>query len=73
VDGGHCVAAPPTATVTFTGPSMSSARVIARPTSANGEQNFNAPISAALLLNGNLVVGNADQDLTPNHVVVSKL
>jgi hypothetical protein len=45
---------------------MSSARVIARPTSANGEQNFNAPISAALLLNGNLVVGNADQDLTPN-------
>jgi hypothetical protein len=27
---------------------------------------LNAPISAALLLNGNVVVGNADQDLTQN-------
>jgi len=66
VNGGDCAAAAPTATATFTGPSMSSARVIASPTSPNGGQQFNAPISAALLLNGNLVVGNADQDLTPN-------
>jgi hypothetical protein len=45
---------------------MSSASVIAGPSSPNGGQQFNAPISAALLLNGNVVVGNADQDLTPN-------
>ncbi len=66
VNGGSCSAAPPTATPTFSGPSMSSASVIAGPGSANGGQQFNAPLSAALLLNGNLVVGNADQDLTPN-------
>ena len=65
VNGGNCSAAPPTATPTFTGPSMSSVRVIASPSSPNGGQ-FNAPLSAALLLNGNVVVGNADQDLTPN-------
>ncbi len=67
VNGGKCTAGPPTATVTFSGPSMSSAKIIASPASPNGGQQFNAPISAALLLNGNLVVGNADQDLTPNH------
>jgi hypothetical protein len=66
VNGGNCSAAPPTATPTFSGPSMSSASVIAGPNSANGGQQFNAPLSAALLLNGNLLVGNADQDLTPN-------
>jgi hypothetical protein len=66
VGGGDCSAAPPTAKPTFSGPSMSSATVIASPASPNGGQSFNAPISAALLLNGNLVVGNADQDLTPN-------
>jgi hypothetical protein len=66
VDGGNCAAAAPTAKASFSGPSMSSARVIASPTSPNGGQQLNAPISAALLLNGNLVVGNADQDLTPN-------
>jgi hypothetical protein len=66
VNGGNCSAAPPTAAPTFTGPSMSSASVIATPSSPNGGQQFNAPISAALLLNGNVVVGNADQDLTPN-------
>jgi hypothetical protein len=66
VSGGDCTASPPTATPTFTGPSMSSATVIASPSGPNGGQQFNAPISAALLLNGNLVVGNADQDLMPN-------
>jgi hypothetical protein len=66
VNGGDCSAAPPTATPTFAGPSMSSASVIASPSSPNGGQQFNAPISAALLLNGNVVVGNADQDLTLN-------
>jgi hypothetical protein len=66
VNGGNCSAAPPTAIPTFTGPSMSSASVIASPSSPNGGQLLNAPISAALLMNGNLVVGNADQDLTQN-------
>jgi hypothetical protein len=65
VNPGDCSASPPTAIPTFTGPSMSSASVIASP-SSNGGQQFNAPISAALLLNGNVVVGNADQDLMPN-------
>jgi hypothetical protein len=64
VNGGKCTAGPPTAAVTFTGPSMSSAKVIASPASPNGGQQLNAPISAALLLTGNLVVGNADQDLS---------
>jgi hypothetical protein len=66
VNSGNCTAAPPTASPTFTGPSMSSVGVIASPSSPSGEQQFNAPLSAALLLNGNLAVGNADQDLTPN-------
>jgi hypothetical protein len=66
VHGGNCSASPPTAVPTFTGPSMSSASVIASPSSPNGGQLFNAPLSAALLMNGNLIVGNADQDLTPN-------
>ena len=66
VVGGDCTAGPPTATPTFTGTSMSLAKVIASPTSANGGQQFNAPLSAALLANGNVVVGNADQDLTIN-------
>ena len=65
-NGGDCTAGPPTAIPTFTGPSMSSASVIASPSSPNGGQQLNAPISAALLLNGNLVVGNADQDLMLN-------
>jgi hypothetical protein len=66
VSGGDCTAGPPTAMPTFTGPSMSSAKVIASPSSPNGGELFNAPLSAALLMNGNLLVGNADQDLTPN-------
>jgi hypothetical protein len=66
VNGDDCTAGPPTASPTFTGPSSSSASVIAGPGSPNGGQQFNAPISAALLLNGNVVVGNADQDLTVN-------
>jgi hypothetical protein len=65
VNGGNCAATPPTAVPTFTGPSMSSVSVIANP-SSNGGQQFNAPLSAALLMNGNVIVGNADQDLTPN-------
>jgi hypothetical protein len=66
VNGGNCAAAPPTGVPTFSGPAMSSVKVIANPSSPNGGQDFNAPLSAALLMNGNLVVGNADQDLTPN-------
>jgi hypothetical protein len=66
VNGGDCTAAPPTATPAFTGPAMSSASVIAGPNSPNGGQLLNAPISAALLLNGNVVIGNADQDLMVN-------
>ena len=64
VDGGDCTAGPPTAIPTFTGPSMSSASIIASPSGPNGGQQSNAPISAAL--NGNVVVGNADQDLMVN-------
>jgi hypothetical protein len=66
VNGGDCSAGPPTAIPTFMGPSRSSAGVIASPNSPNGGQQLNAPISAALLLNGNVVVGNADQDLMQN-------
>jgi hypothetical protein len=66
VNGGDCTAPPPTAIPTFSGPSRSSASVIASPSSPHGGQLLNAPISAALLLNGNLVVGNADQDLMQN-------
>jgi hypothetical protein len=52
---GHCTGtAAPTPVPTFSGPSMSSARVI-----AHGAP-FNTPLSAALLKNGDLVVGNAD-------------
>ena len=56
VVNGQCsaVAAPPTAAPTFTGPSASSARVI-----AHGGP-FIAPISAALLSDGDLIVGNGD-------------
>jgi hypothetical protein len=46
--------ATPTPVPTFSGPSAGSAKVI-----ASGGQ-FNGPISAALLADGNLVVGNAD-------------
>jgi hypothetical protein len=66
VNGGDCTATPPTAIPTFSGPSRSSASVIASPSSPNGGQQLNAPISAALLMNGDLVVGNADQDLMQN-------
>jgi len=53
---GQCssVQTPPTPKPTFGGPSAASARVI-----ANGG-GFIAPISAALLSDGNLVVGNGD-------------
>ena len=44
----------PTPVPTFSGPSMASARVIAHGTP------FSTPLSAALLKNGDLVVGNAD-------------
>jgi hypothetical protein len=66
VNGGDCSAPAPTAIPTFSGPSRSSASVIASPNSPNGGQLLNAPISAALLMNGNVVVGNADQDLMQN-------
>ncbi len=60
VVNGQCSAsaAPPTAVPTFSGPSMTSARVI-----AHGAP-FSTPLSAALLKNGDLVVGNADIGVT---------
>jgi hypothetical protein len=60
VVNGQCSAsaAPPTAVPTFSGPSMTSARVI-----ANGAP-LSTPLSAALLKNGDLVVGNADIGVT---------
>jgi hypothetical protein len=56
VVNGQCVGATttPTPVPTFSGPSMTSARVI-----AHGAP-FNTPLSAALLKNGDLVVANAD-------------
>jgi hypothetical protein len=58
VDGG-CSGSPPTPALSFSGPSASSAKVI-----ATGGQ-FNGPISAALLSDGDLVVGNADLNGPP--------
>jgi hypothetical protein len=60
VVNGQCTAAAtiPTAVPTFSGPSMTSAKVI-----AHGAP-FNTPLSAALLKNGDLVVGNADIGIT---------
>jgi hypothetical protein len=59
VVNGQCTASATTTPVpTFSGPSMASARVI-----AHGAP-FNTPLSAALLKNGDLVVGNADIGLT---------
>jgi hypothetical protein len=54
VVNGQCTAATPTPMPTFSGPSMASAKVI-----AHGSP-LSAPISAALLKNGDLVVGNGD-------------
>jgi len=54
VVNGSCGTTTPTPMPTFSGPSGSSAKVI-----ANGGQ-FNAPLSAALLMDGDLVVSNAD-------------
>jgi hypothetical protein len=61
VNGG-CGGATPTPALQFSGPSAAFARVI-----ASGGQ-FNAPISAALLMDGDLIVGNGDLDSpsTPN-------
>ena len=56
---GQCTGtATPTPVPTFSGPSMTSARVIAHGTP------FNTPLSAALLKNGDLVVANADIGLS---------
>jgi hypothetical protein len=54
VVNGQCTPTTPTPKPTFSGPSMASAKII-----ANGPP-LKAPISAALLKNGDLVVGNAD-------------
>ncbi|GEM_PF-2541330 len=54
VAAGQCSATTPTPVPTFTGPSAGSVRVI-----AHGAP-FVTPISAALLKNGDLVVGNGD-------------
>ena len=58
VAAGHCTPTPPTPVPTFSGASASKAKVI-----ASGGM-FNAPISAALLANGNLIVGNGDLSST---------
>jgi hypothetical protein len=58
VINGQCTGTTPTAVPTFSGPSSTSARVIAQ------GAPFNTPLSAALLKNGDLVVGNADIGLT---------
>jgi len=55
---GSPATAPPTPTPTFSGPSASSARVI-----AHGTPLF-APLSAALLTDGDLVVTNSDINIT---------
>jgi hypothetical protein len=67
VVNGQCpsVAAPPTPAPTFTGPSATSARVV-----ATGGAFF-TPLSAALLSNGDLIVADADVNIgtqTPNLV-----
>jgi hypothetical protein len=54
VVNGQCTGSLPTPVPTFSGPSMVSAKVI-----AHGAP-FTTPLSAALLKNGDLVVGNAD-------------
>ena len=54
VVNGQCSATTPTPVPTFSGPSMASAKVI-----AHGPP-LSAPLSTALLKNGDLVVGNAD-------------
>src|ERR1700719_1475640 len=59
VVNGQCTGtAVPTPVPTFSGPSMASARVI-----AHGAP-FNTPLSAALVKNGDLVVGHADIGIT---------
>ena len=64
---GQCSAAPPTPALSFSGPAASSARVI-----AHGAPLF-TPLSAALLSDGDLVVGNADINIpaamTPNLLI----
>jgi len=55
VVNGQCTgSAVPTPVPTFSGPSMASARVVAQ------GAPLSTPLSAALLKNGDLVVGNAD-------------
>jgi hypothetical protein len=56
---GSCGASTPTPMPTFSGPMASSARIIA----SGGK--FNAPISAALLADGDLIVGNGDINNPP--------
>ena len=56
---GSCGATTPTPALSLSGPMASSARVI-----ASGGQ-FNAPISAALLADGDLIVGNGDINNPP--------
>jgi hypothetical protein len=62
VVNGSCGGSTPTPALQFSGPAAGSARVI-----ASGGQ-FNAPISAALLTDGDLIVANGDIDnpQTPN-------
>jgi hypothetical protein len=59
VVNGTCGGSTPTPALQFSGPQAASARVI-----ASGGQ-FNSPISAALLMDGDLIVGNGDIDSPP--------
>lgn len=67
VVNGQCTANTPTPVPTFSGPSMASARII-----AHGAP-FNAPISAALLKNGDLVIGNGDIGITTPSATTNQL
>jgi hypothetical protein len=67
VADGQCSATTPTPVPTFSGPSMASAKVI-----AHGAPLF-TPISAALLKNGDLVVGNGDIGAQPTSTTNNRL
>jgi len=67
VNGQCSTATMPTPVPTFSGPSMTSARVI-----AHGAP-FNTPLSTALLKNGDLVVGNADIGISTPSTTTNQL
>lgn len=58
VVNGQCAGTTPTPVPTFSGPSMTSAKILAQ------GAPFNTPLSATLLKNGDLLVANADIGIT---------